>query len=132
MKIVLTPKEAETYFLNSLCNARGYMRGYGLEIDIDGTSKNYEKAKKSLKEKGEEVIGYESVWMEVLRLGGTITCKDFENDGEYTRTISIKDIHERVEKTPAEWLLQMHNEEDDATTADCILQTVFFEEIIFG
>jgi hypothetical protein len=44
----------------------------------------------------------------------------------------MKDIHEKVQNTEAKWLLQMENGEDDATTADCILQTVFFGEIIFG
>jgi hypothetical protein len=70
--------------------------------------------------------------MQILRDGKSLNMIDHECDGEYTRKITLKDVHEKVQTTDAKWLLQMEHEEDDATTADCILQTVFFGEIVFG
>lgn len=35
-------------------------------------------------------------------------------------------------KTPIDHLMDAINQEDDAITADVILQTVFYEDIIFG
>ena len=55
-----------------------------------------------------------------------------EPDGEYTRSVSMQQVHERVQRTPARFLLDMVEERDDAETADVIIQTVFFEDIIFG
>jgi len=126
MEIKLTPKESEDYFYNALCNGLGYISGYGLAVDYD--TKEYQAAKKSL---GGSPC-YEDVFMEMLRKGGKLTLVDEECDGEYTRSITLKEIHERVQKTDSDHLLAMVNENDDATTADVILQTVFFEEIIFG
>jgi len=67
-----------------------------------------------------------------LKDGKELTMVDHECEGEYTRSISIKDVHERVSKTPIRHLMNMINEEDDAETADVVLQTVFFEDVIFG
>lgn len=125
MEIKLTPKESEDYFYNALCNGLGYMSGYGLSVDYN--KEDYKKAKESLTEPC-----YEDVFMEMLRKGGKLTLIDEECDGEYTRSITLKEIHERVQKTDPDHLLDMVNENDDAITADVILQTVFFEEIIFG
>jgi hypothetical protein len=46
--------------------------------------------------------------------------------------ITINDVYERVQNTPLDHLLNMINEEDDADTADVILQTVFYNEVVFG
>lgn len=135
MEIRLTPQESETHFHNSLCNGYGF-GGYGLEFSY--TQKDYQTAKKSLESKmksGEfksDVICREDVWMEILRIGGKLKVTDIECDGEYTRTIKLKDVHERVQKTPLRHLMDAVNENDDAYTADAIMQTVFFEDIIFG
>jgi AAA+ superfamily predicted ATPase len=80
-------------------------------------------------EKG--VICYEDVYMEILKMGGTLKLVDHENGCE-TKEISIKDVHERVAKTPIEHLTDAIEENSDAITADVILQTVFYEDVIFG
>jgi hypothetical protein len=125
MKILLTPQESETFFHNSLCNALGYMSGYGIEVTY--AEKDYKAARKKL-----DGPCYEDVLLQILKDGKSLKVIDHECDGEYNRKITLKDVHEKVQTTDATWLLQMENEEDDATTADCILQTVFFGEIIFG
>jgi hypothetical protein len=132
MKITLTNKEAEDYFYNALCNAvgSGWIDGYGIELTYEDAY--YEAAKKSLKEKSpNESQCYEDVLMEILRIGKPLTMVDHEN-GEDNKTIYLKDVHERVANTPIEHLMDMIKEEDDATTADVIIQTVFYKEVIFG
>jgi hypothetical protein len=129
MKIRLEKSEAEQYFYNALCNALGELAYYGLVIEFD--KKAYKEAKESLKNK-EANTCFEDVLMELLRMGGTITMIDEEGDGEMTKSITIQDVHEKVAKTPLNHLVNMIQENDDATTGDVILQTVFFDEIVFG
>ena len=69
--------------------------------------------------------------MEILRGGGTLTLVDEEN-GLDPSVISLQDVHERVQNTDVRHLLDAINEEDDADTADVVLQTVFYGEVIFG
>jgi hypothetical protein len=57
---------------------------------------------------------------------------DVEGEGDMTRSICLADVHERVQQTPHRHLMNMVEENDDADTADAILQTVFFSDIIFG
>lgn len=150
MEIKLTPKESEIYFYNALCNGINYMSGYGLQFDYK--DRDYKEAKRFLqsqidlgevphymhypdymKKKGEKpTICREDVWLEMLLIGKKLKMIDQEGKGEYTREIGIKEIHERVQKTQLNHLQDMIDENDDAITADVILQTVFFEDIIFG
>jgi hypothetical protein len=125
MTITFTNEESENYFYNSLCNGLGEMGGYGLSLDYNTVE--YQSAKAKL-----ESPCFEDVLMQILRDGGSITLVDEECEGEYTKSITIKDVHERVAKTPIKHLTDAITENDDAVTADVIIQTVFFEDIIFG
>jgi hypothetical protein len=125
MKITLSTQESEEYFYNALCNGLGYMGGYGLSVDF--STNEYKAAKEKLTNPC-----YEDVLMQMLRDGGTLTLVDEECDGEYTRTIALKEVHERVQNTDIRHLMDMIKENDDAITADVIIQTVFFNEVIFG
>lgn len=127
MKINLTPEESETYFHNSLCNGH-QIAYYGLQLDYD--ENEYKHAAKRLKDKGESPC-LEDVWMEILRGGGVLTLIDEEN-GEDPSTIKLADVHERVQNTPVRHLMDAINENDDGDTADVILQTVFYGDVIFG
>lgn len=129
MEIKLTKEEAEQYFYNALCNGLGYVQsGYGIELTY--TKDDYVKAKKSLQAKTKDIC-YEDVLLEILRTGGVLKMEDSEN-GEPTKRITLADVHERVAKTPIDHLNDMINENDDAVTADVIIQTVFYESVIFG
>ena len=131
MQIQLTPQESETMFHDALCNGLGYMSGYGLEFEFNES--DYESAKRNLREAvPASRICYEAILMQILRDGGSLTMTDIECDGEYTRSVSLADVHSRVQKTPLRFLADMIDGRDDAETADVILQTVFFEDIIFG
>lgn len=127
MKIQLTKEESENIFLNSLCNGH-QIAHYGLQMDY--SEKEYDKARKRLEKKGESAC-LEDVWLEILRGGGTLTLVDEEN-GEEPQTITLKDVHERVQEAPVRHLLDAINEQDDGDTADVILQTVFYQDVIFG
>lgn len=131
MKIILTPQESEEMFHTALCNGLSCILGYGLVLETD--QQDYQAAKQNLKSKNpDQVICYEDVLLEVLRLGKPLTLVDEEGDGEMNSTISLSDVHERVSQTPIEHLKNMITENDDAETADVIIQTVFYQDIIFG
>ncbi len=131
MEIKLTPAESEEYFHNALCNGLSQMMGYGLDIDYDAD--DYKAAKESLNAKSPNVgVCFEDVFMEILRMGKKLSFKDIEGDGDMDKSITLEDVHNRVQKTPLDHLNDMIEENDDADTADVILQTVFYENIIFG
>lgn len=134
MKIILTHQESEQYFYNALCNGLGEMSGYGLELEYNGkhSLNEYDIAKQHLLDEGKTGICYEDVLMQILKDGNTLTMVDIEGDGEYTRSITLQDVHNKVQNTQFGHLMSMINECDDAITADVILQTVFFDEIVFG
>jgi hypothetical protein len=131
MKIILEPQESEEMFHNALCNGLSYISGYGLVLEAD--EQDYKAAKQSLKQKNpDQGICYEDVLLEVLRLGKSLSLIDEEGDGDNNSTISLSDVHERVSQTPIRFLTDMITENDDAETADVIIQTVFYQDIIFG
>lgn len=127
MTINLTKEESETYFHNSLCNGH-QIAYYGLQIDYDPIE--YKQAASRLKGQGFSPC-LEDVWMEILRGGGTLTLIDDEN-GEDPSTITLADVHERVQQTPTRHMMDAINGNDDGDTADVILQTVFYQDVIFG
>lgn len=131
MEIKLTHAESETMFHTALCNGLGWISGYGLELKFGKDS--YQTAKENLKGKSGEgaAICYEDVLLQILKDGGTLTLVDTEADDE-EYTITLQDVHDRVQKTEARFLIAMQEEQDDAETADVILQTVFMGEVIFG
>lgn len=131
--IALTDEKAIEVFHNALCNGLSYIGSYGLELDFEQEDYAYAKLdlqNKNKKESISDTICYEDVFIQMLRNGKSLTLKDVENDGDYTRSITLQDVINRVPLTPQSHLMDMLQENDDATTADVILQTVFFE--IFG
>ena len=129
MKIILEKQESEEIFFNAMCNGLGYVTGYDLELDFN--DEEYKAAATKLKESGTSPC-FEDVLMQMLRDGNSITLVDIGCEGDYTISITLKDVHERVALTPTSHLMDMINENDDACTADVVLQTVFFEDIVFG
>ena len=119
---MLTKKESEDLFFNSLCNSLGHVSVYGLDLRYD------EELYRKLRKEGDS---FEDVLMSILRGGGTLTLIDTEGE-TYNSTITLQDVHTRVCNTPFRHLVNAINEEDDAETGDAILQTVFFKEVIFG
>ena len=130
MTAKLTPTESETIFHNALCNGLGYVEGYGIELDFN--KQDYARAATVLKQGATDTVCYEDVLLQILKDGKKLTMIDHECEGEYTRSITIKDVHKRVSQTPIRHLMDMINEDDDAVTADVVIQSVFFKDVIFG
>lgn len=125
LKISLTNELSEEIFFNALCNSMDYMcSSYGL--DLRYKESDYDNAKAKLSNPC-----FEDVLMQILRDGRKIGLKDIEG-GMGTEYITLDTIHERVKNVPLNHLLDMIDENDDAVTGDVVLQTVFYNEIIFG
>jgi len=132
MQIILTAEESEKMFYDSLCNAlsTGVLADYGLQLVYE--QDHYLKAKEDLlKELPDTTPCREDIWMRILKNGESLSLVDMEGE-EKPGIITLNDVHERVQKTPVIHLLAMENGEDDANTADAILQTVFLGDIIYG
>jgi hypothetical protein len=130
MEIRLTPQESERFFHTALCNGLSLVRDYDLELRYPKAA--YASAKQGLmRQEPDRVVCYEDVLLQILRDGGTLTLVDL-GGADYTRSITIADVHSRVQLSPADVLIAIHEDQDDAYTADSIIQTVFFQEIIFG
>lgn len=130
MKVILEPLEAENYFHTALCNGLSALEHYGIAISYEG--KDYNKAKESLAKLGKAVC-YEDILLQILRNGDRLYTVDFEGGDESVRkSITLKDVHERLHTAPNDYLMEMIFERDDETTADVILQWLFFREIVFG
>lgn len=125
MKISLTPIESEDYFFNALCNGLHELGQYGIELDY--IEDEYKLSRASL---GPNAPCFEDVLMQMLRDGYKLAFTDTE--AEETMFITINDVHAKVQTTDTRHLLDMINEQDDAVTADVILQTVIYGEVIFG
>ena len=132
MKITLDKRESATFFYNALCNGLQYVYEYGIELDNSKAEYNTAKAKlKSFEriwDNGSEC--YEDVLMVMLCTCG-LKFKDREC-GMDDVTIHIDDLEERMSQVPAKWILQMECENDDAETADVIIQCCLYGEIVFG
>lgn len=125
MKISLTHIESEDYFLNALCNGLHELGNYGIELDY--SEDEYKLSRASL---GPNAPCFEDVLMQMLRDGYKLDFTDTES--EETKSITMHDVHANVQTTDSRHLLDMINEQDDAVTADVILQTVIYGEVVFG
>jgi hypothetical protein len=132
MKIILDHQESENYFYNSLCNGLSYLADYDLNLKYDEDA--YKKAKETLKKDNSKgTICFEDVLMQILKQGSYLSLIDNNEEEENKeKRITIEDVWERVSKTDIRHLTDAIMENDDAVTADVILQTVFFEEVIYG
>jgi len=130
MTIKLSNAKAEEIFFNALCNGLGQLGWnsmYGLQLDIDPN--HYRDARSQL---GSDDVCFEDVLFKMLKLGYPLPFKDDEYDGTYDAHVTLQDIHERVPTAPSYLLDDMLTGNDDACTADGILQWVMYNEIIFG
>lgn len=121
-----TPEYCEEIFYNSLCNGLDYVQGYGIRLEYD--EDQYRLSRSKL-----DSPCYEDILMQMLRDGYKLWFVDHENDDDsLTTEITLETIRERVNKIPDHIKIEIIEECDDATTADAVLQTVAYNEIIFG
>jgi hypothetical protein len=130
MEIRLTNQEAENIFHTALCNGLSQLGNYGLELVY--SDKHYEEAKSIIKkDKPNEMICYEDVLMKILKMGYQLTLKDNEG-GEDDVVFKIIDVYTGMKRVPHKQIIQMVDEEDDAYTADIILQYVILGDHVYG
>jgi len=127
MTITLTQQESENLFFDALCNGLYELRYYNLYLNFD--DEEYKSSKEKLKASNQNLC-YEDVLMQMLRDGYKLEIIDYNGDESHYITLDL--VHERVAKTPTRHLMDAINENGDAITADCILQTVIYEEVIYG
>jgi len=125
MELSLNTEESQEIFYNALCNGMAYMQGNGL--DWNWSKEEYKIAQSKLKSPC-----LEDVLMQILRDGGTLNLIDVEGGDDEMTSIDIDHVNDRVQHAPFEHLMDMINENDDAITADVILQHVFFEDVVYG
>lgn len=123
MKVLFEKHEAEEMFHDALCNGLDYISAYGLSLRIK--KKDYEQAKLTL-----ENGCHEDYMMQILKDGNKLKLVD--DEGEESWSITLKDVHERMSNVDFEHLVDMMQGNDDAITADVILQTIFIQEVMFG
>lgn len=125
MQIILTHEESEEYFLSALCNGLNYsLSMWGWQLDYKET--DYQECRNKL-----DSPCLENVYMQMLRDKKPFTFCDAEGD-EPSVSLTLELIHERMNHVPVKDISDMVNENDDAGTADTILQTILFDKIIYG
>lgn len=128
ISVKLTADESKEFFYNALCNGMHQMKYYDLIWVVDANQYN---AARELIVPNEFGVCREDVIMKMLEMGYTILLKDLNEDG-YDATIGMEDVINNVQLTPSRHLMDMINQNDDADTADAIIQSVFYKDIIFG
>ena len=130
MEILLNEKELKEVLHNALCNGLGWISGYGLSVNI--SKEDYASAKDSLKEGDpDRVVCIEDVLMKHLENGNALGFYDSEQEEHVSFTLDQARENLKSEDV-SKHIVDMLNEYDDAITADCILQTALYGEVIFG
>lgn len=130
-QILLTLEEALNAFYDSLCNVygTGWFEGYGLEWDYDAAA--YKVARTKLQEAGESPC-IENVLLQIIKDGGELRVKDIEGEGDQDGKFTLQTITDNIGTVPFEHMADYLNENDDIYTADVILQSILYREVIFG
>lgn len=129
VKILLTPEKSEELFYDALCNGLSYIGDYNIELVYEG--EEYKKSREKLKANTpNNTVCYEDVLMQMLRDGYKLSLLDWES--EEKQSITIDDVHQKVQSVGLKHILDCVSGNDDANTADAILQTVFYGEVLFG
>lgn len=113
------------FFYDAICNGLSLLPSYGLELNYE--SKQYAKSRKKLKDPC-----FEDVLIQMLKDGYKLDILDIEGEGEHNSSIGIEDVYERVQNTPLNHLCDQINEDGDCYTADAIIQSVFFKDLVFA
>jgi len=123
MTITLTKEESKKLFYDALCNGLSCIASYGIRLEY--TREDYKESKDRL-----NLPCYEDILLQILVDGKTLKVVDLEEGVTIDLTLAM--VEERVQNTPPRDLLDMFNEEGDGGTADILLQTVFFNDVIYG
>jgi hypothetical protein len=127
VQIRLTTKQKNQIIFNCLCNTSQFSSN----IELDYCSLEYNKAKSNLKSKTDSIVCYEDIIMHMLKKGKTFVAKDVEEIEDSTE-FTLKSMHSNFNLIPFRFLSDMIQEQDDADTADVILQYLILGDHIYG
>jgi hypothetical protein len=127
MKITFENEEAQTHFHNAMCNGLGYITGYDLELKFNREVYTETRNKMS---NGDFGVCHEDILLQMLKDGHKLSLYDWNDD--VVNSISIQDVYDRLPLVQVRHLMDMVNGNDDADTADVILQTIFLGEVVYG
>jgi len=115
---------------NSLCNGLGQLQCYGLELLWN--DEDYIEAKKSYYKRIDKISGacYEDILMELITMEKKVVFEDTETEEFFDFKLSNALMN--LDNLPMWAIIQILEENDDAVTADVVLQYCLFNEIIFG
>ncbi len=145
MHITATTEEKLKVVFSCLCSGLPYFVDYGFKLDY--STPEYVKARKSLEakkargewqdyfggEKGTGTICIEDIQTEMLRMGFTLKFKGGEgNKASHVTPLNLEVIERNWDKVNQRHLADMMNENDDANTADIIMQGLLFGEVVYG
>lgn len=127
MKVTVTATQEEKLevVLNSLSNT--YLFNGNL-LSLKYSDKIYNKYSKQL---GNDDVCYEDVLIAIIKAGEVIKIYDEEGE-EYVGELSLNKIEANWDSIRSEDILDIIKENDDADTADNILQCLTLGSIIYG
>lgn len=118
-------------FHNALCNIGSYFNDHGIELDYN--EDEYERAKENWKAKHpNQKPCIEDVLIQILEDGNELIWNDREGDGDNDCRLTKAMLIENFEFVPRDIIGAYLCENDDAETADSLIQSVLYKEIIFG
>lgn len=107
------------------CGLAEIHQAYDINLDFDEMSSHYEGARAMLASPCRE-----DVLQRILLNGYPLIFNDFY--GDTTHKVFLKDVYERMPNTPLINLANITNGVDDAVDAACVLQTILFNDVIYG
>ena len=129
-KIIFEMEKALEILHSILCNgALDEFSGYGFSLDY--SKDQYNMAKDHLKANNKNVC-FEDILVQMVRVGGKLRFIDVEGEGTYTKGLNIGVLLEGLNNASLDRVMEIINEEDDATTGELVLQEILFGEIVFG
>jgi len=130
MKIILSKDEAGKIIHEALCNGLQWMLGYGLSISM-ANQPAYLQARKTLVDGGMQNVCREDVYLAILHSGEPLIFYDHEQEESQSFTL-VQAIERMTKESCVDAINDMVNHNDDATTADIILQHCLYGEVVFG
>lgn len=126
MHISATIDEKIKTVYDCLCTGMPYFGDYGFEMGWSPSE--YANARATVCD-NDGACCYEDVLKEMLQRGNTITFKS-DDDGAYK--LNRVTIENNWDKVPMHRIVEMIDETFDAITADVIMQSILFGEVVYG
>ena len=130
MKIILEKHESEEVFRVALSYGLNYINNaFGLELLY--LPKDYKDAKRDAIVPFMQELNHADVLLWILKNGNQLALIDKNNDSKIY-FIKLSHVHKRVKKSQIIHLAEGIKERWDNVNSSSILQTVFFNQVLYG